>query len=83
MQKGNFSAHELSEMEALQIRGGASGSQIDPMAQLRCANKATGCGSGVDQTDCVNEVLGCGSTVHMGSSCIPLQSDCLKPNNNC
>lgn len=55
----NFSKAELSEMEALEVRGGKSSGL---MAQGGCTNYAAYCGSGVDQSQCVNKAASCGST---------------------
>lgn len=76
MEKVNFTADELSELEALQILGGATDNPLDPMAQTACANKALGCGSGTDQLFCINETTGCGSDVYLGALCVT-QRECF------
>lgn len=55
MKESFFTSEELSELESLQVRGGASGNTLDPLAQLKCVNKDRGCGTGVIQYNCTNE----------------------------
>ncbi len=65
MKKFDFSAEELSELEALQVRGGATGNPDSPMGQNKCSNTKLGCGAGVDQDGCTNSETGCGSIVNL------------------
>ena len=46
MKKELFSSDELSELEALEVRGGNTASI---MAQSKCVNNDPGCGGGTDQ----------------------------------
>lgn len=55
-----FSSDELSELEALEVRGGNTASI---MAQSKCVNNNPGCGPGVEQDKCVNKTSGCGAHV--------------------
>lgn len=66
MNKEFFTSNELSELEALEVRGGSTAST---MAQSECINEKAGCGSGVDQTKCVNKENGCGSPVVITYGC--------------
>lgn len=83
MENFKFTAEELSELEALQIRGGASGNPADPMAQDGCINKNLGCGAGATQRQCVNEASGCGADVYLGSACGTQLKTCLGEYANC
>ena len=60
MNKELFSSNELSELEALEVRGGDTASI---MSQTECENNALNCGADVDQTKCVNNEKFCGSSV--------------------
>ena len=60
MDRKLFSSDELSELEALELRGGSTASI---MSQNGCENDAAGCGAGVDQDKCVNKTSGCGAHV--------------------
>lgn len=66
MNKEFFSSNELSELKALEVRGGNTAST---MSQSECANEKAGCGAGVDQNKCVNREAGCGSTVVITQNC--------------
>jgi hypothetical protein len=66
MNKEFFSSNELSELQALEVRGGNTAST---MSQSECVNEKTGCGSGVDQTKCINKEAGCGSTIVVTYNC--------------
>lgn len=66
MNKEIFSSDELSELKALEVRGGNS---ISTIAQGECVNQKAGCGSGVDQSKCVNNATGCGSPVIVTQNC--------------
>lgn len=61
-----FSKYELSELEALEVRGGSTEST---MAQNQCVNYSTGCGAGVDQNQCINKATGCGSEGGIVQNC--------------
>ncbi len=65
-----FTHEELSEMEALEIKGGIA----EPSAAVQngCENSAVGCGSGVTQNGCINKAEGCGGTQPPPST----QADC-------
>ena len=78
MIKFNFTADELSELQALQVRGGAAGTPLEPMAQTECSNTKAGCGANVDQIRCTNHAAGCGGsiTVHLGCSIDKPQDGC-------
>lgn len=56
----NFTNDELSEMECLQIRGGAGAGGDGIMAQGECTNGVAGCGGNIDQGKCTNMAAGCG-----------------------
>lgn len=61
MLKEELSIEELSELELLEVRGGAA---TEPEAQTKCVNESVGCGAGgVVQVGCVNRVVGCTSVV--------------------
>ncbi len=64
MDKEIFSPNELSELEALEIRGGATAST---MSQGYCPNNDRGCGVGTDQGYCPNNAEGCGITFEQGN----------------
>lgn len=70
-----FTMHELSEMESLEIKGGAERNPDGTMAQSGCSNSAAGCGAGVDQTSCSNSAAGCGSQI---GCTVPAQGSCNK-----
>lgn len=70
----NFTKDELSEMECLQIRGGAGAGGAGIMAQGECTNRAAGCGGNVDQGKCTNTVRGCGE-IQNGCT-VPSQGNC-------
>lgn len=46
----NFTNDELSEMECLQIRGGAGAGGDGIMAQGECTNGVAGCGGNIDRS---------------------------------
>lgn len=51
---------EISELEALEIRGGVRGSGINPLSNDPCLNGSAGCGCGSTNSGCTNSVSGCG-----------------------
>lgn len=57
MLKGTFTIEEISQLEALDIRGGHGGTRD---VNNGC-NMVAGCGCGASQTGCTNNVDGCGS----------------------
>ena len=57
----DFTAEELMELEALEVRGGRDGGGI--VTQTGCINESKGCGAAISQTNCVNKVEGCGGTI--------------------
>ncbi|MGM9846886.1 MAG: hypothetical protein ACI31F_02935 [Muribaculaceae bacterium] len=67
MKENEFSQFELSELESLEIVGGASSSDG---IQDRCINAAAGCGVGVNQISCVNAVVGCGVDIFEQAKCL-------------
>lgn len=56
-----FSRDELSQLEALEIKGGASGSSDGIMSQTGCTNAIKHCGGTTPQTGCTNVAQGCGT----------------------
>lgn len=66
MNKEIFSLNELSELEALEVHGGASAST---MSQGICPNNEKGCGVGNEQDLCPNNAEGCGTDVFQHGNC--------------
>lgn len=83
MELMKFSAEELSELEALEIKGGAMGNPNDPMSQLRCVNIVVGCGASSTQEECVNKVTGCGAESFSALLCAPHSKTCYETYNGC
>lgn len=69
---------EISELEALEIRGGMRGSGINPLSNEPCINTSAGCGCGTTNTACTNKISGCGCDLPTTN---PL--DCSIIVNNC
>ena len=58
-----FTEEELTELEALEIKGGVGGSGIDPQSNKNtCTNNNAGCGCSGTNEGCINERSGCGSS---------------------
>lgn len=57
MLKGTFTIEEISQLEALDIRGGHGGARDTNNG----CNLVSGCGCGTSQTGCTNNVKGCGT----------------------
>ncbi len=57
-----FTEEELTELEALEIKGGVGGSGIDPQSNTSCVNNNAGCGCNDTNDECTNYKSGCGST---------------------
>lgn len=75
----HFSATELTELEALEIMGGAT---ANPLSQGACTNEAEFCGGGVAQETCSNKSKLCGvlpppQTLNSGCGCSSNESNCL------
>lgn len=58
MLKSIFSFQELSELEALEVKGGRSGLTL----QYQCSNSVVGCACELDM-QCVNRKAGCACLV--------------------
>lgn len=66
----HFSATELTELEALEIMGGASTLLV---TQKECVNEAEGCALGTTQTCCTNKASHCACVPkpYVGNGCHP------------
>lgn len=65
----HFSATELTELEALEIMGGASTLLV---TQEKCVNEADGCALGTTQTGCTNRSnCACVPKPYVGNGCRP------------
>ena len=78
MKKEFLSTSELSELEALEIRGGANAGGDGIMAQSTCTNNAEECGGDLEQGECSNTADMCGGAANQGS-CINKATGCGKP----
>ena len=71
---------EISELEALEIRGGAGPGGVGN-SQTGCVNNVATCGWGITQTGCSNNVAGCGQEP-ITQVCTVNEGCTIKPNPN-
>lgn len=75
MSISHFSATELTELEALEIMGGAT---ANPLSQEECYNGAEHCGWDVSQKRCSNSIRLCGTRppIMTQAGCVCSQTGC-------
>lgn len=72
-----FTKDELTEIEALEVRGGAASTAAPNITQTGCVNLSIGCGGGtVSQPGCSNAVVGCTTQLRCQKPPRPGQSNC-------
>ncbi len=72
-----FTKDELTEIEALEVRGGAASAAAPNIPQTGCVNLSIGCGAGtVSQIGCSNAVAGCTTQLRCQKPPRPVQSNC-------